>query len=68
MKVEQADLLADYPQDTYFEQAEDSVLSVTEDAKCYCFKYTEALTPEFRAFEFEITTEKLKWYKLSCIF
>jgi hypothetical protein len=36
------------------------VLSVTEGPWSYCGKYTESLEPEFRAFQFEIATEKFK--------
>jgi hypothetical protein len=67
MKVNKVDQLADFPQHTYFEQLDESVPSVTEDEWRYCVKHTESLEHDFRAFEFEITTEKLKWYKSSCI-
>ena len=47
MKVEKVDGFADFPQHTYCEQLEDSVLSVTEGSWRYCVKYAEPLETEF---------------------
>ena len=58
MKVEKTDRFADFPQHTYFEQLEDSVLSVTDGSWRYCVEYPEPLEPEFIAFEFVSATKK----------